>query len=265
MSTEQTLSWDSTPDSWVCPGCIRRKVDCEVTSKSGKALRHLVAHHDHMRNYVKDYLIKQYGPWHAIMDKHPHRVEFARHIDLIKVFAQRFSFTLVCLDCNEVEGKIKQRISADRYFSFHPTELHRALIPGKNQRHLFVEEHMPFYRDLYERVLGRLVTKRKECVRRLVDAAVEGVAWGGPIDLERVLPLVEFERLGRDYPSFDSRLRIRQGLAEGKAVLRGAAWYPNEEADLRRMVSEGVELDEIAKVLGRTPAGIRYRIEKLGL
>ena len=265
MNTEQTLSWDHTPDSWVCPGCIRRKRDCEVRSKSGKTLRHLVEHHDHMRNYVKDYLVKQYGPWHSILEKHPHRGEFARHIDLIKLFGQRFPITLVCIDCNEVEGKIKQRISADKYFSFHAAELHRALMPAKNERHLFIEEHMPFYKNLYEKISDRLIARRKESIQRLVDAAVNETAWGGPVDLERVLTKDEFERLGRDYPSFDSSLRIRKGLEDGKPVLRGSVWHPHEEAELRRMVNDGIDLEKIARALGRTPTGIRYRMEKLGI
>ncbi len=266
MDLEQTQSWETVPETWACPGCIRRRNDCEVTAKDGRKLRHLVEHHDHMRGYVKDYLIKQYGPWHTAVQKHLYPREFARHVDLIKQIAQRFPHTLVCLDCNDVEGKIKKSIAADRYFSFHPAELHRALMPAANQRHVFVVEHMPLYRELYEEVHERLVLKRKQTIRSLVDSAArDSAAWGGPIDLERVLSKDAFERLGREYPSFDSSRRLKDGLEQGKAVFRGASWQPHEEAELRRMASEGANLDEIARLLGRTPTGVRYRMEKLGL
>jgi len=266
MNLEQTQSWETVPETWVCPGCVRRRNDCEVIAKGGKKLRHLVEHHDHMRGYVKDYLVKQYGSWLAVVQNHRYPREFARHIDLIKKVAQRFAHTLVCLDCNDIEGKIKNSIRADRYFSFHPAELHRALMPAKNKRHVFVTEHMPFYRELYDEVHERLVLKRKQTIRGLVDAAVgDNAAWGGPIDLERALSKDAFERLGREYPTFDSSLRLKAGLEQGKAVFRGASWHPHEEAELRRMVNEGANLEEIARSLGRTPTGVRYRLEKLGL
>lgn len=266
MDTNESESWRSALDTWACPGCYRRKAECEVKTKSGRTLRQLVGHHDHMRDYVKDYLLRQYGSWQSVHQKHLHPREFAFHIDLIKKIAQRFKHTLVCIDCNEIEGKIKKEISADKFFSFHPSELNRALIRASNQRHLFVVEHMQFYRDLYERVSHRLVVERKRVIRQLVDSAVEGnLVWGGPVDLERVFPSDVYDRLGRDYPSFDSAKRLQEGLENGTPVLRGAAWYPHEEEELRRLVGEGTEIGEIARSLGRTSTGIRLRMEKLGL
>lgn len=247
----------------MCPGCLRKKPDCEVPAKTGVTLRCLFEHHDHMRDYVKDYLVDRYGDWHSVGNSRPHPQEFFRYIDLIKLLAQRFGHTLVCIDCNEAEAKIKNSIAADRYFSFHPIELHRALISAKNKRHFFVTENMPFYEQLYAKSRERLVEKRKEVVRSLVDAAVNGDAWwGGPIQMEK---LFSEQTLWREFHSFDSSERIKEGLAAGEPVYRGASWFAEEEAILRRMVADGIDIERIARSLGRTPDGIRFRIEKLGL
>lgn len=263
MKTTQTTSWDSVPDTWICPGCLRRKPDCEVPSKAGVMLRCLFEHHDHMRDYVKAYLVQTHGDWHSVGSSRPHPREFFQFIDLIKLLVQRFPYTLVCIDCNEAEAKIKKSIGADKYFSFHPVELHRSIIPEKNQRHFFVTENMQFYEQLYEKSQARLVDRRKQVVRSLVNAAVSGDAWwGGPIQMEK---LFSQETLGREFHSFDSSTRIKGALEEGKPVYRGASWYPTEDAQLRQMLSEGADVEQIARGLGRTAAGVRFRMEKLGV
>lgn len=263
MKVQQTESWNSVADNWFCPGCLRRKPECEVSTKAGDTLRCLFEHHDHMRDYVKDYLVERHGEWHAIGKSHPHPSEFFRYIDLIKLLVQRFPHTLVCIDCNEAEAKIKKSVGCDKYFSFHPVELHRAIVPAKNQRHLFVPENMSFYEQLYAKTCERLVVKRKEVARSLVDAAIATNAWwGGPIQMEK---LFSEETLGREFHSFDSSKRIKQALEAGKPVYRGAAWYPQEEAELRRMLAAGTDIKLIARSLGRTPGGVRFRMERLGL
>lgn len=216
-----------------------------------------------MRDYVKAYLVEKYGDWQSVGKSQPHPQEFLRYIDLIKLFVQRFPHTLVCIDCNEAEAKVKKHVGADRYFSFHPIELHRAIIPVRNKRHLFVAENMPFYEELFAKSRERLVTRRKEVVRSLVDAAVSGDAWwGGPIQMDK---LFSEQMLWREFHSFDSSKRIKEGLAAGEPVYRGASWYPDEEAALRRMLAERSNVEQIARLLGRTPDAIRFRMEKLGL
>lgn len=263
MTTEQTLSWDTVDDNWACPGCLRRKPECEVPAGNGKRLRWLVEHHDHMRDYVKAYLLERYGQWVAVTQKHSHPQEFVRYLDQIKLLAQRFPHTLICIDCNEAESKIKLQVAADRFFSFHPVELHRAIIPAPKERHIFVADNMPFYREIYAKVEERLVSKRKETIRTLVDAGVSGKTWwGGPIQLDRIF---SGDVLQREFHAFDSSKRIRERLKEGKPVYRWASWLPSEETQLRELVAKGIAVEEIAQNLGRTPTGIRYRMEKLGL
>lgn len=92
-------------------------------------------------------------------------------IDRIGHLAKRFEDVVVCMDCNEVEGKIKVRIKADKYFTFHPWEIRRAYIPKPKQRHEFIEEHMDFYRRLYAAHKVRLVDTRKRVLIDLIDAA----------------------------------------------------------------------------------------------
>ena len=73
------------------------------------------------------------------------------------------------------------------------------------------------------------------------------------------------EILGREFHSFDSSTRIKAGFEEGNPVYGGASWYPTEDAQLRRMLSEGADVEQIARGIGRTAAGVRFRMEKLGV
>ena len=250
VKTTQTTSWDSVPDTWFCPGCLRRKPDCEVPSKAGVMLRCLFEHHDHMRDYVKAYLVQTHGDWHSVGSSRPHPREFFQFIDLIKLLVQRFPYTLVCIDCNEAEAKIKKSIGADKYFSFHPVELHRAIIPEKNQRHFFVTENMPFYEQLYEKSQARLVDRRKQVVRSLVNAAVSGDAWwGGPIQMEKLflrrpwvgsfIPLIRRpgskERLRKESPSTVARLGTPPKTRSfAKCSQRAQTWNRLPEASAER-------------------------------
>ena len=200
MAAEQTLNWERVDDAWMCTGCLRRKPKCEVSTSTGKRLRWLVEHHDHMRDYVKAYVLERYGQWVSVAHQHPHPQEFVRYLDQVKAFAQRFPHTLICIDCNEAESNVKQHFSADRFFSFHPVELHRAIIPAPNERHVFVTDNMPFYQEMYSKSAERLVSQRKEMIRFLVDTGVAGKCWwGGPIQINK---LFSQDTLGREFHYF---------------------------------------------------------------
>lgn len=263
MAIEQTGQWNEISEIWSCPGCLRKKAHCEVTTEDGKTLRWIVDHHDHMRDYVKAYLKKRYGSWSAAYERHPHPEEFNLYIDLIKSFVQRFKWTPVCLDCNEIEGRIKTAINADRFFSFHAHEIRRAMIAIPNKRHIFLDENMPFFQELYAKVHERLVVRRKQIIETLVDESISGLTWwGGAVPLSR---LFSEDVLLRRTPEFDSSLRIEQGLKDGKAVRRGAAWSKGEEQEMLQLRNSGASIAEIAKQLGRTATAISLRLEKLGV
>jgi hypothetical protein len=216
-----------------------------------------------MKDYVKAYLKRKYGGYAGYRTSSPDRRESLQYLDRVKALAARFSDMVVCLDCNEVEGKIKTRIRADKFFTFHAFEIRRAYIPSPNQRHVFLEEHMDFYSRFYAANVDRLVAQRKQIIERLVDqAASEGIFWGNYTEPEHHFSAHELNVV---FPTFDSGARIAAGLRNGEAVLQGALWIPEQDEQLRSLSQDGLSTDEIARSMGRTPAAIRFRLDHLGI
>lgn len=216
-----------------------------------------------MKDYVKAYLKRKYGGYQSFRTETPDRREALQYLDRIKLLAARFNESLVCLDCNEVEGKIKAKIGADKYFSFHAFEIRRAYIPVANQRHLFLPEHMGFYARLYAANVERLVHQRKRTIELLVDqAARDGLFWGTYTEPDSIFSKHELHVI---FPTFDSGERIAEGMRDGKAVLQGAPWIPEQDEELRIHFRQGLTVDEIARKMGRTVAGVRFRLEHLGV
>ena len=263
VMTLETEEWRRQPDHWICHGCMRRKPECEVPKGDGNQLRWLVSHHDHMGDYVKDYLKRQYGGKTDFCKEHPHRREALSYIDRVKILIKRFTDVVVCIDCNEVEGKIKTRIGADKYFSFHVHEIRRAFKPIANQRHVLLEEHMPYYVRFYEAHAWRLVHARKQLVASLIDQAhAASQYWGNATDPG---PTFSDHELRMIYPTFDSGRRIAEGLRDGKAVFQGAAWSAQQDQQLYDLSQEGLSLADVARRMGRTPLGIQFRLDHLGI
>jgi hypothetical protein len=261
--TLETEEWRRQTDDWTCPGCMRRKRECEVPKGDGSQLRWLVSHHDHMGDYVKEYLTRRYGGKKNFCKEQAHQREAMSYIDRIKVLVKRFTDIVVCIDCNEIEGKIKTRIAADKYFSFHVHEIRRAFKPVANRRHALLTEHVPYYVRFYAAHSDRLVHARKRLVESLIDQAhADSQYWGNATDPG---PTFSEHELRMIYPTFDSGLRIAEGLRDGKAVLQGAAWSAEQDEQLRGLSLEDLPLDDIARRMGRTPLGIRFRLDHLGI
>jgi hypothetical protein len=45
----------------------------------------------------------------------------------------------------------------------------------------------------------------------------------------------------------------------------GKAWRGDDDEELRRLFTSGNAIDDLALLFGRTPNGIRVRLERLGL
>ncbi len=261
MSVEQTESWDEVGETWCCPCCMKKRDACEVTVETGEKRRWLVYHHDHMRDYVKYCIKSRYGSVIPPLENKALKEEVLRYTDIIKRYIVRFDETLLCLDCNEVEGKIKKEIRCDKYFSFHYFEIRRAFISFDNERHYFLEEHMPFFEKLYTENYDRLVSYRKSIVEALVKRAYErDLAWGGPIKLENHFTNHE---LFITFPVNHSKLLIEASLKEGKPVLDGFPWTKEQNEVLIQLYNQKIKFAEIAKKIGRTPGAVKRQLTKL--
>ena len=259
--TLETREWREQSDHWVCPSCMRRKEDCEVPKGDGQTLRWLVQHHDHMKDFVKAYVKTRYGRHDAVTSRPEYKQETMRFIDRVGHLAKRFDDIVVCIDCNEVEGKVKTRIHADKYFTFHPWEIRRAYIPKPKQKHEFIEEHMNFYRRFYAAHKVRLVDTRKRVLIDLIDSAgTREQFWGASVELS---PMFSQEDLYVSFPTFGSGKRIAEGLAKGEPALQGMMWIDEHDKIFRELVASGSTDEAIAKVLGRTAPAIKLRREAL--
>jgi len=257
---EETESWSEAGENWRCPCCCRKRNDCEITTESGDKLRWLVYHHDHMRDYIKHYIKSTYGSFLEPIENKPLKSEIWRLMDFLKIFIVRFQPTLVCLDCNEIEGKLKKALNCDKFFSFHHLEIRRAFMTFPNERHIFTDEHLPFFEKLYNENYERLVLYRKSIVEALVKRAYErDMTWGGPIDLENHFSKHE---LAIEYPPLYSSLLIEIGLEEGKPVLQGYPWTVEQERKIQSLYETGASVEDIARKVGRTPGAIRAKIKE---
>lgn len=259
--TLETHEWREQPEHWTCPSCMRRKEDCEVPKGDGQTLRWLVRHHDHMKDFVKARVKAQYGRHDAITSRAEYKREMAQFIDRVAHLAKRFDDVVICIDCNEVEGKVKTRIGADKYFTFHPWEIRRAYIPRPKKKHEFVEEHMEFYRRLYSHHKSRLVDVRKRLLIELIDSAgAHEQFWGASVDESAAFTQKD---LYVRFPVFDSGKRIAEGLSRGEPALQGTTWIQDHDKIFRDLVASGCSDESIAKTLGRTASAIKLRREAL--
>lgn len=216
-----------------------------------------------MADYPKTVIKSRFGGHARFCSTSPIRREALIFKENLEVFARRFRDVLVCLDCNEIEGVIKSRIRADKFFSFHIHEIRRAFIPRANLKHELVEEHMPFFSRMYTAHEERLVSQRKKIIEQLIESAHnEGTFWGSAIDLSQHFT---DEELIVNYPAFDSGVRIAVALAKGEPALQGFEWPSSHDQKLIEMYRAAEPVAKIAKALGRTSLGVEYRIKKLGL
>lgn len=129
---ELNSNWAIEYHAWRCPTCRREKRDIFRRTESGILKACLEIHHDHLRDYVKDELIRLFGTkWSREVN------EANRHVEWItSALGIRFSDILICSDCNEIDGRIKSRLkSIDRQFSFSPSQIAACITPRPNQSH----------------------------------------------------------------------------------------------------------------------------------
>ncbi len=112
---------------WCCPSCHRSKSEQARRDKNQNLMCALHNHHDHMV--------------HLAMDKIPalgrddvHWSE-RRGYDSLRGNFCRFPDTLVCNDCNVVEGAAKREAGAPADFSFTPFEISTFIIVANNSPH----------------------------------------------------------------------------------------------------------------------------------
>jgi hypothetical protein len=105
--------WASTSPEWSCPCCRRSKPDCARLGAKAQVLGKLVAHHDHIEDFI-DVVLSNISKELVI--------EASSSVDAQcfirrgwELFA-RFDRIVICEDCNNAEAKGKNLVGADQAF-----------------------------------------------------------------------------------------------------------------------------------------------------
>lgn len=112
---------------WHCPSCHRSKAEQARLDKNRNLMCAIHSHHDHMVD--------------AACEKMPgfHRDDLPwqdrRGYDSLRSNFNRFTDTLICNDCNVVEGDAKRKCGAPAAFSFTPFEISTFIIVTNNAAH----------------------------------------------------------------------------------------------------------------------------------
>ncbi len=113
-------------ENWCCPSCHRNKHEIARIDKNGNLLCQMVPHHDHLIDMTDKRVPTGEGlEWHDRLPAFSVRENF-----------RRFPETLICTDCNVVEGDAKKKIAAPKDFSFTPFEISTFIIVEPNRSHL---------------------------------------------------------------------------------------------------------------------------------
>lgn len=123
--------WVKTPQEWICPACDRAKLDIARVNKKGEAMCHLVEHHDHMQDVLKQRFQRKSSARSVVVaDEHAER--FAKRS---AAMISAYDNTIICADCNNADVKAKNAADTPKEFSFSPHELLKIVRAVANEPH----------------------------------------------------------------------------------------------------------------------------------
>ena len=211
-------NWASTPQTWSCPACGREKPQLFRLTGNGILLARLDSHHDHLDDRLKDMLKAKLGTrWVEQVGPGVGRVQ-----SLATRMIIRFERTLVCIDCNGVDGNIKKKIpQISKWFSFSPSEIKQFIVPRDNQEHVIDFDKAS---TLFQAALENF-QRREALMLQLVEMMAAGELNQERGNVERYFSGTDFTNflsaamnsissrsdLSRDYAIFESRSLSREG------------------------------------------------------
>ncbi|WP_443749462.1 hypothetical protein [Asticcacaulis solisilvae] len=215
---ELDANWAGTPTWWTCPGCGRDKAKIFRLSSKNVLLARLDWHHDHLEDRLKLMLKAEFG------DQWVNRVLSAtgRLQDRLDAMIARFEPGLVCIDCNNVDGRVKAEFKdISPWLSFSPREISTFIAVRPNAEH---QVDFKAARALYDVILPK-ITAREALLSHVV-----GMIAAGELDQERASsPPHRGDLLRRHmmqgFLESSSRFEIEEDIAafEGRSLSRDAA------------------------------------------
>ncbi|WP_143750545.1 MULTISPECIES: hypothetical protein [unclassified Mesorhizobium] len=139
--------WAGTWQSWACPCCHRTKPQIVRVSAAGVLLCELESHHDHLGDKAGK-LFEEINPK---TEEREFNIQISHAKYGMLQFVERFQRTLICIDCNLVEGKAKKALGSDIEpdFTFSPREIATFIRASDNRVH---ELDMAAVRLIWDRV-----------------------------------------------------------------------------------------------------------------
>tara|TARA_R110002073_G_scaffold26476_1_gene86760 strand:- start:7857 stop:9362 length:1506 start_codon:yes stop_codon:yes gene_type:complete len=125
--------WAATWTGWTCPCCGRSKPQIARLASSGIVLCHLEQHHDHLEEFLKH----RFSAVDLQSDERDHRIQISHAEAALRPLVERFERTLICVDCNLADGRVKLalREEVDSYFTFTPSEIAKFIAVSDNHLH----------------------------------------------------------------------------------------------------------------------------------
>lgn len=125
--------WAATWTGWICPCCRRSKPQIARVTSSGMLLCNLEQHHDHLEDFLK----RRFLAVDLQSDERDHRIQISNAETALRPLVERFERTLICVDCNLADGRVKValRDEIDTHFTFAPSEIAEFIAVSDNRLH----------------------------------------------------------------------------------------------------------------------------------
>lgn len=125
-------NWALSRQSWSCPVCKRSKSEIFRLTQRKILLAKLELHHDHLRDWIWPWATKLFGAAGFLATPGAGLI-----LDQVRDLTSRFSYALVCSECNAADGLVKGKARGliDERFSFTPAEIALFVSPHANGPH----------------------------------------------------------------------------------------------------------------------------------
>ena len=183
LAIDMKTGWLWTPQDWACPVCRRRKPDIARVGHQKQIVAHLVVHHDHTGDSVKQEFATAFQRLHTTTPQ----VEGQMLVDRLHGAFAAHEEVLVCEDCNNADAAAKKIVGAPSGFSFTPRQIRSFIRPAPNAAHRLDDDTV---RTAWE-MAKPLFDLRLALIQRIASAAASGAHW-----FER------FDGTGRPIPNY---------------------------------------------------------------
>jgi len=169
--------WASASPAWSCPCCHRTKPECARRGAKGQMLGKLVAHHDHIDDFMNVVLSDLSK---IVAMKADSSIVAERFIRRSGNLFGRFERIIICEDCNNADANGKARVGAELHFTFTPKEIATFIQATANHPHQIDETTLT---KVYASAKAHY-DLRVASVKKLAERALTGAAWYEPVAME---------------------------------------------------------------------------------